>query len=76
MSNKKTAQSNLTAKTCPLDRARRLRLCAEATVDDRTVQAIYAGRTVRSTTRLRIEEAAKKLGYPPPPIVAASRRRE
>lgn len=73
MSSKKTTQSNLSAKNCPIDRARRLRLCAEATVDDRTVQAIYAGRAGRSTTRLRIEEAAKKLGYPLPPAIAQNK---
>lgn len=67
MSNKKTVQTNQTAQGSLFDRAHRMRLCAEATVDERTVKTIYAGRSVRSTTRLRIEEAAKKLGYPMPP---------
>ncbi len=47
------------------------RIAGEASVDPRTAQRAYAGRTTASTTYARIVEAAARLGYPPPPSPAA-----
>ena len=53
--------------TPAMDRAHRLRLAGEALADERTVAAVYSGRAVKSTSRLRVEEAARRLGYALPP---------
>jgi hypothetical protein len=50
-----------------LSRVDRLRLAAEALVDERSISAVYSGRTVRSMTRERIVQAARRLSLPLPP---------
>ena len=43
------------------------RLSAEAVVHPDTLRRAYAGMPIRSTSRVRINAAAKKLRLPPPP---------
>ncbi len=56
-----------TRATVQMSRVHRIRLCAESTVDERTVSACYAGRSVRPSSLARIVEAARRLGLPMPP---------
>ena len=43
------------------------RIAVAGAVHPRTVTSAYRGDTIRSTTRARIEQAARDLGLPPPP---------
>jgi hypothetical protein len=45
----------------------RRRVAVHAGVDDRTVLAFLRGQPMRSTTRARVEEALRALGYLPAP---------
>jgi hypothetical protein len=43
------------------------RVSVTALVDPKSVRRCYAGGPVRTLTRLRIERAARELGFPVPP---------
>ena len=63
-------KANRKTMIAALNRALRIRLAAESLADERTIAAVYSGRRVTSSSRLRIEEAARRLGYPLPPAGA------
>jgi hypothetical protein len=57
-----------TNMACTLSPNQRRRLALEALAADRSVQRTYRDPSlVRESTRLRIREAALRLGLPPPP---------
>jgi hypothetical protein len=59
-----------------LTRQQVLHLAAEAVVDPRTVEKIYAGGEVRGElVRARVVDAALKLKYGAPPAVAKKKRK-
>jgi hypothetical protein len=56
-----------------LDQSEVLKLAGEALTDPRTVRRAYEGESVKTLTRLRLERAAKELGFPIPPPTPAPR---
>lgn len=50
----------------------RTRIAAHAVVSPRTVDRCYAGARTQSTTRARIESAARELGFASPPCAEST----
>ena len=65
-----------TGRMALLTRQQVLHLAAEAVVDPRTVEKIYAGGEVRGKlVRARVVDAALKLKYGAPPAVAKKKKK-